>query len=344
MINRINLKYSLALFIILLMAALLIFINNIRTEEYSVSIEGALDTSSSIIIAGTSKTREYLSECEEKIRYYDKMLSYTNENGELYKLNSLRESEVPEEIFEMVTESGKFYSDTDGKFDITVGELSESWNNALKTGIIPDENDIKNNLLSVDYSTLETNSENNKIKITKENQKITLGAVAKGYIADKISEYLQDKDIEGAMVNLGGNIYVTGRKKNGNLWKIGIMDPKDSSGLTGTLYLTDKFVITSGDYERYAEIDGVRYHHIIDAKTGYPAQNGLHSVTIISENGFEADALSTSCFLMGIEKGIQLAEKYGVEAIFTTDDKIYYSKTLEDIFTDRNENYKYISY
>ncbi|MDY3929060.1 MAG: FAD:protein FMN transferase [Clostridia bacterium] len=325
-------------------AVIVLFVvyKNLNSGEYTISMDGVFDTTVSIKVIGNQKSKKYLEECAEKIRYYDSTLSETNIGSDLYKLNLNKESEITDDILEMVIQSGKYYKDTDGRFDITVGTVSQLWNNALKSGKKPENNEIMRYMPSVGYSSLQIDGKH--IRITKNNQKITLGAVAKGYIADRLAEYLKSHDIEGTMINLGGNIYVYGTKKGGKPWKIGIRDPQDENGMTGTLTLENKFIITSGDYERFAIIDGKRYHHIIDAKTGYPAQNELHSVTIVSDKGFDGDALSTACFLMGLDEGKKLTVKYGVEAVFVCDDEIYYSETLESCFTDRNDAYKYIPY
>ena len=147
------------------------------------------------------------------------------------------------------------------------------------------------------------------------------------------------------MVNLGGNVYAHGKKSDKSMWKVGIIDPRNSSSLIGSVSVSDKFVVTSGDYERYIEIDGIRYHHIIDAKTGYPADTGLIGVTVISDNGFEADCLSTSCFLVGYEDGVRLSEKYNADVIFVTEDmKVFYPEAIDDIFDKTSTDYEYIKY
>lgn len=218
----------------------------------------------------------------------------------------------------------------------------ELWNDTFKTGILPESEKIKSELENVGYHNLTL--EDNVVKFDKD-LKINLGSVVKGYTTDKIKEHLEKEKVENALINFGGNIYVKGKNKNGKLWNIGVQDPLNNSEVLLSLKLSDKFVITSGNYIRYMDIDSLRYHHIIDAKTGYPVQNELNSVTIISDSGFLGDALSTSCYLVGVENSKMLLEKYDATAVFATkDNKIYYSKELENSLQKISQNYEYISF
>ena len=151
---------------------------------------------------------------------------------------------------------------------------------------------------------------------------LDLGAVGKGIALDQIATYLREKEyIAGAIISLGGSIVTYGRKPDGSSWNVGITDPADTSSSVGTLALEGQwFVSTSGDYERYVELDGIRYHHIIDPATGYPADSGVAGVTILAGDGFLSDALSTACFILGEEKGMELAEAYGAEVLFVGKD------------------------
>ena len=147
-----------------------------------------------------------------------------------------------------------------------------------------------------------------------------LGAVAKGYIADRLAAVLRDNGVTSALINLGGNIYALG-DKDGADWKIGIQSPRDGTALAATVRVQNKSVVTSGIYERGFEQDGVWYHHILDPKTGRPVQNGLASVTIVSDSSAEGDALATACFVLGEEKGIELIRRMpGVQALFIRED------------------------
>lgn len=160
---------------------------------------------------------------------------------------------------------------------------------------------------------------------------IDLGAVAKGYIADKAAEYLKKQGVTRAILNLGGNVVALGSKPDGREWSIGIQDPEKENGKSGySVMVADKSVVTSGIYQRGFDKDGVRYHHILDRATGWPVQNGLASVTIIADSSAMADAMSTACFVLGRDMGMSFAEEMGVQAVFIgTDGKVSCTPALE---------------
>lgn len=302
-----------------------------------------MDTISKISVIGPG-AKKTAHECTDIIYKYDKLLSVSNPDSEIYKFNHSDTGIIlSEEVFNIITSCESFYKDTDGLFDITVGALSQLWKTALISQKLPDENNIQKVLPLTNYSSLIFDKNNLSVTKTIKNQQISLGASAKGYISDRIAENLKNTSIKGAVIDLGGNIYVCGTKQNGNTWNIGIQDPNNTSLTIGTVSLDEGFVITSGDYQRYMDKDGIRYHHITDPKTGYPAKSDLRSVTVISNNGFTGDSLSTACFLSGLNKGIELLKKYNAMGIFVTNDNnIYYSKELS--FTVHNDHYSYFSY
>lgn len=158
--------------------------------------------------------------------------------------------------------------------------------------------------------------------LTDSKAKLDLGGIAKGFIADKMKAYLQSKKITSGIINLGGNVLTVGEKSDGSDYTVGIQKPFDESGEPiCTVKVKDKSVVTSGIYERYYRVDGKLYHHILDTTTGYPVNNNLYSVTIISDSSCDGDALSTTCFALGIDKAKELINSLsGVEAIFVTDD------------------------
>lgn len=148
---------------------------------------------------------------------------------------------------------------------------------------------------------------------------LDLGAVGKGVALEKIADYLERNQVSGAVVSVGGSVLTYGEKPDRTSWKVGIVNPRDTSSNLGVLSLEGQwFVSTSGDYERYVEVNGVRYHHIIDPATGMPANAGVCGVTVLTRDGFLSDALSTACFILGAEKGMALAEQYDAEVLFVT--------------------------
>ena len=162
----------------------------------------------------------------------------------------------------------------------------------------------------------------NTVTLTDPEAKIDLGGIAKGYIADKLKEYLKNQGVEHALINLGGNMLALGGRPDGSDFRIGIQEPFAADGTVLTnLSISDKSVVSSGNYERYFEKDGIIYHHILDPDTGYPVQNNLYQVTIISDSSVQGDALSTTCYALGLEAGMELIQNTdGVEAVFVTDD------------------------
>jgi len=197
----------------------------------------------------------------------------------------------------------------------------------------------------VDYNDLEL-MENNYVYLKREGMKLDLGGVAKGYAADEVKKILKENGVESAIIDLGGNIYVVGDKGEGNPWRIGITNPFEPTGrFTGLLELIDSSVITSGDYERYFIYEGKKYHHILDSKTGYPSDSGIRGVSIVSEKGIDGDALSTTLFVLGLDKGLELVDKLeGIEAIFITSDKeVIITDGLKDKFIMDNPEFKLIN-
>ena len=335
-------KYKFSLIIIILVAILFIMNSRNKSMVYTTNINGVMDTITDITLITKQDGKKYIDDVSELIEKYDKMFSHTNEESDIYRLNHNSTTSVSYETYEIIEKSKELFKETNGSFDITVGAVSNLWNDTFEGGDLPDENEIKKALATVDYNSLNL-ADNNVIK-TISSQKINLGAVAKGYIADKLKLYLEENKIDNALINLGGNIYAKGKNQSGKYWNVGVLDPNTKNSLL-TLRISDKFVITSGNYFRYRDINSKRYHHIIDAKNGYPADNELNSVTIVSDNGFLGDALSTSCFLVGYEKSKLLLEKYDVCAIFVTkDNKIYYSKELNNSMEKTAPDYEFIEF
>ena len=270
--------------------------------------------------------------CEEVDRLEKKCLSRRVETAEVYKINEKAGDKqgmsVSEELEEILKECQKLSQDSHGAFDVSVGALSVLWNiDAISAGEgevrIPSEKEVQEALA---HSGIEKLSLQDRSAVLEKGTILDLGSIGKGMALDKIRVLLDEKqkagDLEVAGVfSMGGSVLAYGTKPNGKTWNVAIVDPKEPSKTIGTLSLAGgSCVSTSGDYERYFEVDGVRYHHILDPATGRPANNGIHGVTIVSESGFLSDALSTACFVLGQKKGMALAEKYGA-AILMVDDQ-----------------------
>ena len=193
-----------------------------------------------------------------------------------------------------------------GAFDVTVRPLIEVWGKARKEKTVPAEEEIRSALIIVGYKNLSLDRGNKRIRYRKPGMSVDLGGIAKGYVLDVGIDVLRKEGIKEALLNAGGDILTLGGKRDGP-WEIGIQDPRKKGGLLGKLDVRDKAVMTSGDYERFYMHEGVRYHHILDPHTGYPAR-GLRSVTVVGEDGAVTDALATAVFVLGLKKGLRLIE------------------------------------
>ena len=324
-------------FIISLILILTLFLLAPKKQEYFTYIHDALGTVSEIRIY--SENDDILSECKDYIYKMDNLISATNKKSELSKLNKEKEAYLSPETKELL-EISLLYSDN-STFNPFCGKLISLWDKAREKKQLPPEEDI---ILNNSYPPSLVFTEN-KAYLKNPEQEINLGAIAKGYITDRLVEILDSEKIDSALISLGGNIYAKGENKNGNPWKIGIANPDNNGEYIGIISAKDTAIVTSGDYERYFESDGKKYHHILNPETGYPAESGLRSVTIVTPNATLADMLSTKCFIAGFEKSKEILKEYDAQAIFiTTDDKVYFPKELKDIFDYDEKKYDFIMY
>lgn len=272
-------------------------------------------------IAVISRSDKPLDSCAEYLEFAHNEFSAEDENSTLYKFNNGENPEVSEDFIELLSYGDEFSQKHPELFSIYLDPVIKAWNVTENSGVIPDVKAA--------------------MTVAASQKAVNFGGIAKGFITDKIAEKLKTSGVKSALINLGGNAYAMGKKQTGESWKIGIQDPRDENNIIGVITAEDIAVITSGDYQRYFELDGKRYHHIIDPKNGYPADSGVHSVTVIHESATLADALSTAAFVAGVEKGNELLKGYGAMGIFITDDTIYFSKELESIFKQNDFSYKY---
>lgn len=234
-----------------------------------------------------------------------------------------------------VLETAREYSElTDGAFDLSIGPLVSLWNIGSEDAAVPEEDDIVEAASKVDYSNVSFEG-NNTVYLEEPGMAVDVGAIAKGYAADQAARILVDAGVEHALLDFGGNILTVGNKPDGSDWRIGIQHPEESRNqYLGILEGSDETVVTSGPYERYFVEDGVRYHHILDRDTGYPARNGMLSATIVAEESIKADALSTATFVLGMEEARELVTSLEqVEAIFVTEEgMVWVSPGLRERF------------
>ena len=277
-------------------------------------------TEKSVIAMGTVVTEKIYSETPgtaikditDLINGLEDTISWRKENSAVALLN--KNGNVKNKyISEVVSDMKKLSVLTDGKFDLTVGKVSRLWNIGEESQRVPSEKEIKEALKTVGTDKVQINGDTLTVS---DGTLLDLGAIGKGFACDLIYAYLQGTEIDGAIVSVGGSIMAYGDyNKKGDKWRVAITHPRKTDKYLGIISFDSGFVSTSGDYERYFEEDGKRYHHILDATTGYPSESGLISVTVVADSGIMSDALSTACLLAGKEKATEILESMGASAI-----------------------------
>ncbi|MDE6657551.1 MAG: FAD:protein FMN transferase, partial [Oscillospiraceae bacterium] len=296
----------------------------------------AMDTYMNLkIYCDNSETaQEALQAGENLIQDLENKFSVTNPDSDISFINQSAGTpvQVSSDTVNLLETACTIGNASNGALDISIYPVLKAWGFTTQNYQIPDENLLKNLLNSVDYTKISI--ENNFIQIPEDFQ-IDVGALAKGYTSDKLIALFQEYGTESAVINLGGNVQTLGTKPDGSFWNVAVVNPFSPSENMCILQIADKAVITSGNYERYfiGEDDNI-YWHIIDPADGYPANNGLISVTIIGESGLLCDALSTAIFIMGTEQAIsywRLANNF--DMILVTDTgEIFITETIADSF------------
>ena len=310
-------------------------------EKYT-NADFAMDT----VVSETLYTsgKDINTQIGEKLREMETtLLSWTEENSQISQLNNAdgKTMEVSDELAADLEKIRQLSQESDGAFDPTLGKIIRLWNIDGENPHVPDQSEIDTLLPEVGYEKIQVDGNNVTLL---DGCTLDLGAVGKGMGCDLIMDYLQTQpDVFGMILNLGGSSVMTyGEKPDGSSWKVALTDPRDTEGdYLGAITLdANQFLSTSGDYEKYFIDDGIRYHHILDPKTGYPVWNGLTSVTIICDQGYLADGLSTACFVLGMDAAKPLLEKYDAEAVFVDEDKnVYVTSGLMDKFELMKDGY-----
>lgn len=244
----------------------------------------------------------------QEVSRVESLLSKYKPDSEISQLNRLGKLTVSPETFYILKKSQEFWKLSDGAFDITVSPLVDLWGFTDKKYRVPKEPEIKAALRFVGSEKIIFNDEKNVVEFIVSGVKVDLGAIAKGYALDCALKKLKESNITSCLINIGGQIYCLG-DRFGKAWKIAIQSPRGSR-MVDFLELKDAAVATSGDYEQYFIINNARYSHILNPKTGYPANSGIISTTVITGNNLVADALSTAIFVLGKEKGMELVKKF----------------------------------
>ena len=247
-----------------------------------------------------------IREAFEALKKVDALMSTYKEDSEISILNREGKAQVSEETLEVIEDAIKFSNLTGGAFDITCRPLINLWKKAKKEEKVPTEEEMEEAISLVGYQRIIL--EGNQIRLEKEGMQIDLGGIAKGYAVDKAIEALEKNSIKRALVNAGGDLYALGTDPQGKKWQIGVQDPREEDKIIDIMKVKDKAVATSGDYRRYFTLEGKRFSHIVNPKTGLTVQDVPMSVTIIGPDATTTDALSTGVFVLGPEEGMKLIE------------------------------------
>ena len=276
--------------------------------------------------------KDILDGCRKLCRKYDAMFSNKVEDSEISRINNAGGNpvEVSPETVKLIKKAVYYSELSNGAFDVTIAPVSDLWDFHAEEPAVPAPEAVAGAAGHVDYKNILI--QDNTVQLLDPLARLDVGGIAKGYIADRIKDYLKEQGIRHAVIDLGGNVLTIGSRPDGTDYNIGIQKPFDTTGTPVTsVRISDKSIVTSGIYQRYFEADGKKYHHILDPRTGYPCENNLYSVTIITDSSLTADALSTTCFLLGYDKGMRLISQLdNVDGIFiTNDNKIHYSKNFQ---------------
>lgn len=267
----------------------------------------------------------------------DATMSMQLETSALYQLNQTAYKNpvaLDEDLYGLIKKAISF-SEIDPLFDVTVGPLVALWGIGTENARVPSPDEITTAKNLIDYKKITLDDKNMRVSLEEEGMAIDLGAIAKGYAADLTKEILLKNRIDSAIINYGGNILAVGSKDDGSPWRIGVQHPDQSRGqFIGVIELIDKSIVTSGIYERFLEQEGKTYHHILDPNTGYPVENNLLGVSIISDDSIDGDALSTMVFARGLVEGYAwLADHPQYDAIFITKDyQVYLTPGIQTQF------------
>ena len=289
----------------------------------------AMDTAMDFTVYGDAAL---LDEAETLIGSLEEQVSVTDEHSDIYAIDHTGSGSLFGNAAELMEQALELCRRTGGALDISVYPIVQAWGFTTGSYQVPDEETIQSLLPLVDYTQIQYDAATGVVTLP-EGMEIDLGSVAKGYAGQLAAQMLREHGVQSALLNLGGNVQTVGTKPDGSPWQIGIKDPQGEDAMM-VLSVEDQAVVTSGGYERYFEQDGQTYWHIMDPSTGHPADSGLLSVTIVGKQGIICDGLSTSLFVMGLEKAADLwAQSCDFEAVFVTaSGEVYITEGLRDRF------------
>lgn len=279
----------------------------------------AMDTVMTLSAYGKQK-HAAIDACKAELFRLDALFSVTNAKSDVRRVMDGAGAfiDVSSETLAILAQASALFYSTDGAFDVTVFPLMEAWGFYAKAYTVPEDAAIRSLLTRVDGGAVEITETAARIL---PGMGLDFGAIAKGFASQRMAELFMENGVTSGIVSLGGNVQAIGSQPDGTPWSVGIADPRQKEKLTAVLSCSDEAVVTSGGYNRFFEQDGKTYHHILDPRTGYPADAGLLSVTVVCENGMAADGLSTALFVMGLDAALSYYDEYGgFEAVFVTED------------------------
>jgi thiamine biosynthesis lipoprotein len=304
-----------------------------------------MDTFCTITVVSPSrqKAEEAIKAGFAEIKRLEHLLNYFSPDSEVTAINKaagIRPVKVSKETLDVIKKAIEIADITGGAFDPTIGPVIKLWkfSELSSNPSPPSQETIKDTLELVDYKSIKINEATSEVYLEKKGMELDLGGIAKGYAADKAIEVIKTRGIRSALVAIAGDIKGFGLKPDRRPWKIGIQNPRPEvsnsskkwEDIFATLYLNNRAISTSGDYQRFFIKDGKRYHHILDPETGYPATSGLISVSVLAPEGYIADSLSTAVFVMGYQKGLALLESMGLDGVIVDfGKKVFVTRNLK---------------
>ncbi len=326
--------------VVVLCAVIIVANTQAQKRKLAVSMDFIMDTVIEQKLYGKNG-QQAVDEISRRLREYEQMCSMYLEESQVSQINQNAGKEyieVSDQCLELIERSKQYAGQSNGLFDITIAPLTTLWGITSDHPKVPSQQEIDKAKALVNYQDILIDG--NKVMLRREGQAIDLGAVAKGAACEIVREVAQQYEITSGYVSIGGNLIVLGEKPDGSAYRFGIRDPQgEESEYLGTISLEGKTMATTGTYERWFEQDGVRYHHVIDPRTGYPADSDLLSVSVISEDGLLADCMSTALFIEGKEAALaKMQEEEYQLVIVDQEGTVYCSPSLKGNFEPNTEN------